>query len=246
MNSLAGKVALVTGAGRGIGRAIALALAQDGAAVGCAARSSGELMETVRAIESAGGHAIALISDVTRPDDVEQMVATTVEAFGGLDILVANAGNGGKHQPVESGDLQAWERTLSVNLTGPYLCARAVIPAMKARGGGKIITIGSGMGHRAMPGKSAYACSKAGLWMLTRVLATELKPFGICVNELIPGPVRTEMTADPLTAKQLDTPELDGEWFKEPDDMVPLLRFLAMQPVRGPTGQSFALARREL
>jgi 3-oxoacyl-[acyl-carrier protein] reductase len=160
---------------------------------------------------------------------------------------VSNAGSGGVNHTVEGSDAAAWERTVKVNLIGSYLVARAAIAPLKARGGGQIITLGSGQGHRALPGKAGYACSKAGLWMLTRVLALELKPYGINVNELIPGPVKTEMTADPLTLARLaESPDLQGEFFKEPEDMVPLLRFLARQPRLGPTGQSFSLARRDL
>jgi 3-oxoacyl-[acyl-carrier protein] reductase len=125
---------------------------------------------------------------VTQLAAVQQLVQVTVEAFGGLDILVINAGMNGDGRPVEDSHPEAWRTTLEVNLLGAYYCAQAAIPALKQRGAGKIITVGSGRGHRGAAGMSAYACSKAGLWMLTRVLAQELSPYNISVNALIPDP----------------------------------------------------------
>lgn len=243
---LQGKVAIVTGAGKGIGKAIAQAYAGAGAAVCCAARTETDLRETVRSIETAGGRGIAVATDVASQDSVRGMVQATVEAFGRLDILVINAGVNGDALPVETSDAEVWRSTLEVNLVGAYLCAQAAIPALKASGSGKIITLGSGIGHRGMPGLSAYACSKAGLWMLTRVLAQELAPFGIDVNELIPGPVATDMTTKSAVQPYLATPGIDSEWFKTPADVVPLALFLAGQPSRGPTAQSFRLIRRDI
>ncbi len=137
---------------------------------------------------------------------------------------------------MEGSDPDAWEETIRTNLIGAYYCARAAIPAMKQRGGGKIITIGSGMGQRGFAEISAYCCSKAVLWMLTRVLAQELWQHNISVNELIPGPVRTEMDA---------VLDIKSEWFKSPEDVVPMALFLAMQRDIGPTAQSHSLMRRD-
>lgn len=241
---LSGKVAIVTGAGRGIGKAIAQAYARAGAAVCCAARTETALRETVQDIVAAGGQGLAVPTDVTHLAAVQQMVQVTVETFGGLDILVINAGVSADRRHVEASDPEAWRTTLEVNLLGAYYCAQAAIPALKQRGAGKIITVGSGVGHRGLPGSSAYACSKAGLWMLTRVLAQELGPYNISVNELIPGPVVTDMAGAQVAQRQ-GVFGIEGEWVKTPDEVVPLALFLATQPPVGPTAQSFSLMRRD-
>lgn len=241
---LSGKVAIVTGAGRGIGQAIARAYARAGAAVCCAARTMAEIHETVQDIVAAGGHGLAVPTDVTQLAAVQQMVQMTVETFGGLDIMVINAGVNGEGRPVEDSRPEAWHTTLATNLLGAYYCAHAAIPALKQRGSGKLITVGSGLGHRGMVGRSDYACSKAGLWMLTRVLAQELWPYNISVNELIPGPVVTSM-AEEQAAQRQGVFAIEGEWAKTPEEVVPLALFLATQPPIGPTAQSFSLMRRD-
>ena len=242
---LNGQVALITGAGRGIGRAIALAYAQAGAAVGCAARSTEDIAATVRDIVAHGGRAIAVPADVTQLASVQQMLHTTVEAFGGLDILIINAGGNYDRRHVAESQPEDWRATVEVNLMGAYYCAHAAIPYLQQRGAGKIITVGSGVGHHRYPGSSAYACSKAGLWMLTRVLAQELWPLNISVNELIPGPVCTVMSGLEA-ADSTGVFGVESEWVKTPDDVVPLALFLATQPMKGPTAQSFSLMRRDM
>jgi 3-oxoacyl-[acyl-carrier protein] reductase len=205
---LKGKVAIVTGAGRGIGRAIAVAYAKAGASVCCAARTLAQIQESAQIIEQEGGQALAVQTDVADLDAVEQMVEQTVEAFGGLDILVINAGvHYDRGRRVHESVPADWRATLEVNLFGAYYCARAAIPYLRQRGTGKIITIGSGMGHHGAAGGSAYACSKAGLWMFARILAQELAEFKISVNELIPGPVETAMNPN---AARWQTPDDPG------------------------------------
>ena len=240
VQSLAGKVALITGGGRGIGRAIAIAFAGAGAAVCCAARTRSEIEAVAGEIEGAGGKALAVTTDVADPASVQEAVDETAARFGGLDILVINAGVSPKKSEVAESDPVVWSQTVAINLTGAYHCAKAAIPYLKARGGGKIITIGSGMGRRGAPGSSAYSVSKAGLWMLTRILGQELRADNISVNELIPGPVNTAM----MPASGSST--FDGEWFKEPEEVVPLALFLAGAPDSGPTAQSYSLMRRDV
>ena len=242
---LAGKVAAVTGAGRGIGRAIALAYANAGAAVVCAARTEEEIADTARQIEGNGGRALAIPVDVTEQSGVIALFEQAVHHFGGIDIVVINAGVNLDRRTVEASIPADWRMTMEVNLFGAYYCAKAALPHLKARGNGKIIMVGSGMGHRGGAGSSAYACSKAGLWMLTRILAQEVWQDNISVNELIPGPVDTSMTAneDARAGAAFTT---SSEWTKQPEDVVPLALFLATQPAVGPTAQSFSLMRRDM
>src|SRR5438552_14586356 len=162
------KVALVTGAGRGIGKAIALAYGRHGAARCCVARTLADVRGTADDIIRDGGRALAISADVRDLQAVDHAFEETSRKFGGVDLVVIDAGVNRAHGPVEESDPELWRETIDVNLVGAYYCARAAIPHLRRRGAGKIITIGSGIGHRGAAARSAYACSKAGLWMLTR------------------------------------------------------------------------------
>ena len=186
---LNGKVAVITGAGRGIGRAIAQGYARAGASVVCSSRSMGQIEETVRLIQENGGTALAVQADSASHDDMIMLFERAASAFGGVDIAVVNAGVSPENKLVSESTPALWKQTIDVNLTGAFYTAQCAIPHMRKRGAGKIIFMGSGMGHRSGPTRSAYAASKAGLWMLTRVLAQELVNDNIGVNELVPGPV---------------------------------------------------------
>jgi 3-oxoacyl-[acyl-carrier protein] reductase len=234
--ALKDKVAVITGAGRGIGRAIALAYARAGAAVVCSARSETEIAETARLITNAGGRAISHTVDIGDYESVVTLFKRTSEEFGGVDIVVANAGVALDQRLIADSDPQLWRKTIDINLTGAYYTAHAAIPHLRRRGSGKIIMVGSGQRNRPFPSFSAYSCSKSGMWMLTQSLAVELQEENISVNELIPGPVKTDMTRN--------APVPPGEWFKEPEDVVPMAMFLATMPVGGPTAQSYSLMRR--
>lgn len=245
-----GKVSVITGAGRGIGRAIAQAYAAEGSQVVCAARSEDQLTETVAAITAKGGKAIAVPTDVTDRAQVQRLFERAEEAYGGIDIVVINAGGNTDRKLLEQGEIDDWIAVIELNLIGAYLTLKLALPHLRKRGAGKIITIGSGMGRRGAPGASSYAAAKAGLSLLTRVTAQELGETNITINELIPGPVRTALTAgveERAKASGGATPFSNPvEWIKTPEDVVPLALFLANQPERGPTGQTFSLMRRDM
>ena len=199
--SFEGRVAIVTGAGHGIGEATAKLLADRGASVLCNSRSE-SCSRVPEEIRTRGGKALHFVADITDADAVKEMVDAAVEAFGRLDILVNNAGWWGvpRHQNVEDVDIEDWMRVLDVNLTGYFNCIRFAAPYMKRQGYGKIVNVGSGAGVVwSRTGIHAYASAKAGLGGLTRQLAKELAAFNINVNCVAPGLVDTypERRAEP-------------------------------------------------
>ena len=190
---LDGQVAVITGAGRGIGRAIALAYSREGARLALAARSQAELDEVAGAVRERGGEAIAIPTDVTSQDDTERLARHVAERFGRIDLLVNNAGISGPLGPLQGNDIAEWIATINVNLTGTFLVCRAVIPVMLEQGGGKIINLSGAGATNAWSNMSAYCSSKAAVVRLTEVLAQELADRGITVNALGPGSVHTSM-----------------------------------------------------
>lgn len=244
---LSGKVAVVTGASRGIGKAIGVGYAAAGASVCCLARTESDLARTVDEIQRAGGSATSIQADVTDYDSIVQAFDAAASEFGGIDLVVANAGgNYDAGRNVECSVTEQWIATIELNLVGAYYTAKAAIPHLKKRGAGKIIAVGSGLGRRGRPGGSAYSSSKAGLSMLIRVLAQELWPHNISVNELIPGPVLTDLVAQSYAQDPRSVFQDDSEWVKTPEDVVPLALSIATQPEKGPTGQTFSLMRRDM
>jgi NAD(P)-dependent dehydrogenase (short-subunit alcohol dehydrogenase family) len=191
--SLAGQVAVVTGGGRGIGRAAAIGLATAGASVAVSARTEEQIAETVRLIEEAGGRAAAFATDVSDPASVEKLVADTTERFGPIDLLVNNAAAPGSAGRDWENDPDQWWRTIEVNVRGPYLCSRAVLPGMIERRRGRIINVSSSSAYLTSPYNSAYTTSKAAFFSMTRSLAEATKEYGIGVFNYVPGLVRTEL-----------------------------------------------------
>ncbi len=238
---LAGKTALVTGAGRGIGRAIATGFAAEGARVVLAARTASELEAAADAIEAAGGSAVGVVTDVTDRSAIANVVERAVATFGGLDIVVANAGAVSAGTPTTPVD--DFVAVLDVNLTSIYDLALATRPHL-AEKGGKFMVTGSGAGRRPFPGGTAYSVSKAAVAMLVRCLAVEWREDKIAVNEIVPGPVRTAMASGIVDAPGLP-PAIRLDWHKAPEDVVPMALFLATLPDDGPSGQTFSLLGRD-
>ncbi|GAC1629568.1 MAG: glucose 1-dehydrogenase [Chloroflexota bacterium] len=210
MHELHNRVALVTGAGRGVGQAIAMALSRHGAAVAVSARSQNQIAATANAIEQAGGRALAVPADVTNERDVAHLVEQTEKHLGPIDLLVSNAGVAGVFGPIWEVDAAAWWRTIEVNLEGVFLCAREVLRGMVERRRGRIINVASGLGTFATPYGSAYGTSKAAVLHLTNSLAAETAEFGISVFAISPGRVHTQM------ADEIERDEARRKWLPEP------------------------------
>lgn len=239
------KVVIVTGAGRGIGKALATGFAAEGAITYCLARSKDEIDKTVKTIAENGGIGFSYCCDVTNYMNLKMIFDEIGIKHTKIDLVVINAGIDKEHKPVETIDIEDWNAVINVNLNGAFYTAKVAIPYLKKSDGGKIITIGSGMGHKGRADSAAYSCSKAGLWMLTRVLSQELFEFGISVNELIPGPVITTM-GDECKKDSSSTFSNNNEWIKQPEDVIEMALFLATQPSIGPSAQSFSLMRRDI
>jgi NAD(P)-dependent dehydrogenase (short-subunit alcohol dehydrogenase family) len=191
------RVAIVTGGGRGIGRAIARRFAAEGARLVVAARSQNEVQHVADEIEGAGGRAVAVVADVSREADCQAIVRRAREAFGTIHILVNNAGVYGPVEPVEKVTPLEWDEVFAVNLRGPFLLSRLVLPEMYQSGSGSVVNIVSIAAKAAFPLNSAYAASKAGLIGLTHTLAAEAARKSVRVNALSPGPVpETRMSQD--------------------------------------------------
>jgi NAD(P)-dependent dehydrogenase (short-subunit alcohol dehydrogenase family) len=220
--SLAGHTAVVTGGGRGIGKAIAFELAARGAAVVVVARSADEIHSVTVEIERAGGRARAIAADVACAADVDRMIHEVERAFGAVDLLVNNAGLADPFGPTWETNPDDWWRAIEVNLRGPMLCSRGILPGMITRGRGRIVNVASGAGTRAIPFMSAYVTGKTALIRLTELLALEAGPHGIQVFAIEPGTVRTAMAESALQSESAQRwlPWL-GEIFAQGRDVGP-------------------------
>jgi NAD(P)-dependent dehydrogenase (short-subunit alcohol dehydrogenase family) len=250
MARIGNRVALVTGAGRGIGRAIALALAREGAKVGLTARTSAELQEVLATIQREKGQAVALTADLTDRQAPRQIIEKLNGTFGPVEILVNNAGVGSSAnpKPVIDFDDNFWDLTLTLNLTAPYLLCKAVLPPMIKKGWGRIINIASINSKLGSFHGVAYAASKHGLLGLTRTLAMEVAKNGITINSICPGPVRSVMNQKRVEydARRLGVKLEDHEKTLtpmgrrlEPEEVAPLAVYLASDEAAMVTGQAW-------
>lgn len=206
--SLQDQVVIITGAGRGIGRAIALGLASKGAAVALASRTAVELDETGELVRAAGARCRTIKTDVSKASEVEQLVGTTLAEFGRIDALVNNAGVQGPIGPLAANDPARWMRTLEVNLMGAVLTMQAVLPHMTGRGQGKIVNLSGGGALAPRANFSAYAASKAALVRLTETVAEEVAPYNVQINAVAPGAVNTRMLKEVIDAGEMAGAEL--------------------------------------
>jgi NAD(P)-dependent dehydrogenase (short-subunit alcohol dehydrogenase family) len=224
------KVALVTGASQGLGRALALACAREGARVVINARSEESIRPVAEEVESAGAEVLALAADVSKSSDVEGMVEAAVERFGEIDVLVNNAGLLGPRVAIAEYPEEEWRRVIDANLTGPFLVARAVIPHMPE--GGSIVNVVSGVSVEGRAEWGAYSVSKFGVEGLTQILASELEGRSIRVNAVDPGGMRTGMRAAAY-------PEEDPMTRITPEENTDVFVYLASDDSRGVTGRRF-------
>ena len=250
MFALQNRIALVTGAGRGIGRALAVALADAGARVGVTARTASELEDTVQAIQKGGGQAVAIVADLVQKDAPAYVVEQMSAKLGPIDILVNNAGIGSSSdpRPVAEFDDDFWELTLYLNLTVPYKLSKAALPPMREKHWGRIINIASINGKMPSLHGAAYAASKHGLLGLTRTLALEVAREGITVNAICPGPVHTAMNDRRLeydarrrgmTFAEVEKAMTPIGGRLEPEDIAPMAVYLASAEARMVTGQAY-------
>ena len=236
---LDGKVALVTGGARGLGKTMAMALAEAGANVALAGRSKETCDAAAAHIASSTGRTVrAFAADVTKIADVEQLAVDVERDLGRIDILVNNAGINirGPIQQLSEAD---WDAVVDTNLKGPFLCARAIGPRMVSRGWGRVINLGSVLGVIALPGRAPYAASKAGIINLTRVLALEWAGTGVTANAICPGAFATEMNRslleDPVKYKEFVAQIPMGRW-GELDELTGAVVFLASEASSYVTG----------
>lgn len=246
MSRLQGKRAIVTGAGSGIGRATAKLFAQEGAQVLCVDKTEA-VRETVEAIGKAGGKALAVTADAGSEADVKAYIGRAINSFGGIDVLYANAGISGGYVPIVDQTVEQWQEILRVNLIGPFLAIKHVVPLMVAQKRGSIICTASVAGIRANAGPTPYSASKAGVISLVQVTANELYGSGVRVNAICPGLIETGMTKpifDGARARgnegrigQLNPTARYGH----PEEIAAMALFLASDEASYVNGQAFAV-----
>lgn len=248
MAQLSGKVALVTGGGRGLGRAIALAYARVGADVAVASRTAQQIEEVAAGIQAVGRRALAVPVDVTDSHSVANMVQATQRELGRIDILVNCAGIGRSERLAEMSD-QSWDEVIRTDLYGTFYCCREVVRVMIQQQAGSIINIASVAGVRSLAGFAAYGASKSGVIALTKVLAIEVARYHVRVNAIAPGYFRTDMNA-----AELDDPEIGPKIVRripmrrvgQPEELTPVAILLASDEASFITGEVYSVSGGEM
>ena len=253
MGLLDGKVAIITGASKGIGRELSLRFAREGARVVCTARSADLVTETAAQVQKAGGQAIAVVGDAAIEEDVRRLVAEGLRAFGKIDTLVNNAGDGGPTKPVQEYTMEDWRYPIDSCLTSSYVCMRFAVPEMIKAGGGAIVNISSGAGRRGLPYRIGYCSAKAGQVGMTFGMALELAPHGIRVNCVAPGAVEGDRI-DRVIAGQAEVRGISVEAMRQmmiersplkrmvtAEDIVDATVFFASDMARSISGQVLAV-----
>jgi len=228
---LENKVALITGGGYGIGRAIALRFAAEGARVCIAARSQDKLADTAREIEAGGGQVLFLPVDISREEEVESMVAQTVDHFGALDILVNNAAAEGPTLPIHEMDGKDWRQVVDVNLNGLFYCTKYALRRMIPQKSGNIINIGSIAGVYAYPMRTPYNATKWAVAGVTQTIAAEAGPHNIRCNCLSPGPTEGERSSRVIRKRADASGQTFDEMKKWYEDQIPIKRFVKPEEV---------------
>ena len=226
---LAGMVAVITGAGSGVGRAVAMALAAAGGTPVLVGRTREPLWETAALVAGAGGQSLVRPADVTDEAAVAEVFAQAADELEGIDAAILAAGVG-RYGPVESYPLADWEETLATNLTGPFLCAKAAIPHLRQNGGGAIVAISSGAGKQGYPQLGAYSASKFGLMGLMQGLSGEVADDGIKVCTVVPGSILTPFGGRSVAEKREEMASDPGLRYLYPEDVAEAILFLLRQP----------------
>jgi len=226
---LAGMVAVITGAGSGVGRAVAMALAAAGGMPVLVGRTREPLWETAALVAGVGGQSLVRPADVTDEAAMTEVFAQAADELEGIDAAILAAGVG-RYGPVESYPLADWEETLDTNLTGPFLCAKAAIPHLRRNGGGAIVAVSSGAGKQGYPQLGAYSASKFGLMGLMQGLAGEVADDGIKVCTVVPGSILTPFGGRSVAEKREEMARDPGRKYLYPEDVAEAILFLLRQP----------------
>lgn len=228
---LEGKVAILTGAGRGIGEVSAQVFAQAGARLTIASRTGAELEKVAAAVRQSGGEALPVVTDIARPESVDAMVKATMQRYGTVDILINNAAIPGKDAYIEDAPLEQWEQAIRVNLFGTFNCCHSVVPEMKRKRSGRIIILSSTAIHNPIVRKTHYVAAKLGLVGLMRTLALELAPFNITVNVVTPGAVEGELLVNYMKRIAGEQGKPYEEFRKQFESPIPLKRFVQPEDI---------------